>query len=126
MNVTFLKLFIEKYFGVYKMVNWVFPLALLIVFELIADIFAKEWSLKQHTIWLAAASLGAYLIANTFWLFALKNGSGLAKGAMIFSISSAAIAIILGYFIYKESLTTMQLTGLGFGVISLVLLVGEF
>jgi drug/metabolite transporter (DMT)-like permease len=108
------------------MVNWMLPLGLLIFFELVADIFAKEWSLKQHAIWLAVFALVAYLIANTFWLFALKNGSGLAKGAMIFSIASAGIAIILGYFIYKESLTPMQLTGLGFGIISLVLLLGEF
>jgi len=107
-------------------VNWILPLALLIFFELVADVFAKEWSLKQHMMWLAVFALLAYLIANTFWLFALKNGSGLAKGAMIFSIASAGIAILLGYFIYKESITPVQIAGLGFGVVALVLLLGEF
>jgi len=108
------------------MVNWILPLALLIFFELVADIFAKEWSLKQHLVWLAVFALAAYLIANTFWLFALKNGSGLAKGAMIFAIASAGIAVTLGYFVYKEPLSTTQIVGLGFGLVSLVLLLGEF
>lgn len=105
--------------------NWILPLTLLIVFELIADVFAKSWSLNQK-IWLAVFALLAYLIANTFWLFALKNGSGLAKGAMIFSLASALIAIFLGYFIYKESINTLQIVGMILGMVSLVLIFGDF
>jgi drug/metabolite transporter (DMT)-like permease len=68
----------------------------------------------------------AYLVANAFWLFALKNGSGLAKGAVIFSVASAAIAVCLGYFIYREPVTAMQVAGMVLGLVSLVLILGEF
>lgn len=104
--------------------NWLLPLGILVFFESVADILATTWSLKGGWV-LAAGSLIAYMAANTFWLFALKNGSGLAKGAIIFSISSAIVAIILGIFLYKEDVTRYQLAGIGLGVVSLVLIFWE-
>lgn len=100
---------------------WIFPLILLIAFEMVADIFAKEWSLHGNWIRWTGAILG-YVVANIFWLFALKNGSGLARGATIFSVATAIVAVILGYFLYRENLTLIQLVGVGLGVISLVLI----
>ena len=100
---------------------WIIPLLLLILFELVADVLSKEWSLHGNWIRWTGAILG-YIIANVFWLFALKGGSGLAKGAVIFSIASAIIAVLLGVILYKESLTTIQLIGIGIGIISLVLI----
>ncbi len=101
--------------------KWIFPLVLLITFEFIADIFAKQWSLHRG-FWLAAGALASYLIANTFWLFALKNGSGLARGAVLFSVASGVIAIGLGLFLYKEEVSRVQLIGLILGLISIGLL----
>ncbi len=101
--------------------KWILPLTLLITFEFIADIFAKEWSLNR-TVTLAAGALGSYLIANTFWLFALKNGSGLARGAVIFSVASALIAMGLGIFLYKEHITRTQMVGIVLGLISITLI----
>ena len=104
--------------------KWLLPLALLIFFESVADIFAKNWSI-QRTAWLAVVSLSFYVIANSFWLFALKNGSGLGRGAVIFSVVSALIAVILGVIFYKESVNKFQLLGFLFGIISLVLIFWE-
>jgi len=106
------------------MIKWILPLSLLIIFEALADIFAKNWSL-QRSVWLAAASLSLYLIANSFWLFALKNGAGLGRGAVVFSVASAIIAIILGIIFYKEPTSKMQLAGFCIGIISLVLIFWE-
>lgn len=103
---------------------WLLPLSILILFELIADILAKNWSIKGGWF-LATASLGAYLLANTFWLFALKNGSGLGRGAIIFSLVSAIIAILLGAFLYHEKVTTYQMIGMVLGTISLVFIFWE-
>jgi len=103
------------------MMRWLLPLALLIFFESVADIFAKNWSL-QRTAWMAVVSLLFYLIANSFWLFALKNGSGLGRGAVIFSVVSALLAVVLGVIFYKESVNKYQLLGFVFGIISLVLI----
>ena len=101
--------------------NWLLPLLLLIFFEALADILAKTWSLHSVT-WYAVAALLAYLIGNSFWLIALKNGSGLARGAAIFSVASAILAIILGIVLYKESVTRLQIAGMILGIISIALI----
>jgi drug/metabolite transporter (DMT)-like permease len=108
----------------YNTMRWLLPLFLLILFELIADIFAKTWSLRSGW-WYAAGALVSYLICNSFWLIALKNGSGLARGAAIFSVISAILAIVLGVLFYKESITRLQIIGMALGVISVALLFWE-
>jgi len=59
--------------------HWILAISLLILFEIFADIFAKEYSLKQTVLFWALA-LGSYIIANVFWLVAINNGSELARG----------------------------------------------
>lgn len=100
---------------------WIIFLALLILFELIADVFAKEWSLRGSFL-RAFGAIAAYMLANVFWLFALKNGSGLAKGAVIFSVASALVATLLGLLIYREEMDRIQILGIFFGLISIVLI----
>ena|SRR3989344_7494579 len=103
------------------MLRWLIPLIILIAFELIADIFAKEWSLRgSKYFWTGAIS--AYLIGNIFWLYSIRHGSGLARGAIIFSVATATVAILLGVIGYKETLSRTQFFGAILGVISLVLI----
>ncbi len=100
---------------------WIFPLALLIVFEIVADVFAKEWALKSNPIfWIC--SLAGYIVANAFWLYAIKHGSGLARGATIFSVASAILAIIIGLLFYKEQVSLIQAVGMVVGLIAIVLI----
>jgi multidrug transporter EmrE-like cation transporter len=101
--------------------KWLFPLALLVLFELIADMLAKSWSLQRKTI-LAIGALTAYCIGNSFWLFALKNGSGLARGATLFSVMTAVIAIVVGVAIFHESVNKAQWLGIVFGLVAIILL----
>jgi drug/metabolite transporter (DMT)-like permease len=104
--------------------NWIVPLSFLILFELIADIFAKEYSLNNtYTFWFGA--IVSYVIANAFWLNAIKNGSGLGKGAIIFSVVSAVMATIIGIVLYKEVVTKIQLIGIFLGIVSLVFIFWE-
>ncbi len=104
--------------------KWIFPLFILIFFEFIADVLAKSWSLNSKIIF-AVGSLLAYLLANTFWLFALKNGAGLGRGAVIFSVASALIAITLGFFIYHETVSKFQVVGIILGLTSLIFIFWE-
>src|SRR3989344_5185072 len=101
---------------------WIIPLTVLIVFELIADIFAKEWSLGKRSIIYAVLALLSYMLANTSWLIALKNGSGLARGAILFSVASAILATGIGLIFYKEQLSTMQIAGVVLGIFSIFLI----
>ncbi len=102
--------------------NWIIPLSVLIIMELIADILAKEWSLKQNLSYLGVWSIVCYVVANMYWLLALKNGSGLARGAVIFSVASAMIAILIGLAVYKEPVSMYGVTGICLGVLSIVFL----
>ena len=104
---------------------WIIPLVILIFFEAIADILAKEWSLGNKSFFYAGLALAAYLLANSSWLVALKYGSGLARGAIIFSVVSAILASIIGLIFYKEQLTPIQMAGVFFGLFSIFLLVWE-
>ena len=103
---------------------WIFPLTLLIAFELVADIFSKEYSLKGGWL-LWAGAIAGYIIANIFWLSAIKNGSGLARGAIIFSVGSAVVATGIGLLVYNEKVNTLQVIGMLLGIVSLVLIFWE-
>ncbi|MFA5877973.1 MAG: hypothetical protein WC845_01250 [Candidatus Staskawiczbacteria bacterium] len=101
--------------------TWIIPLVFLILFEIIADILAKGWALHGSSIrWIGAIS--AYIIANSFWLIALRQGSGLGRGAVIFSVVSAILAVAVGLLLYKEGFTRIQFVGIFLGLISLILI----
>lgn len=103
---------------------WIIPIAFLILFEIVADIFAKEYALKGHWfLWLSA--ILAYIVANVFWLWSIRTGSGLARGAIIFSVGSAILAIIIGFYFYSESVNKIQIIGMVLGVLSLILVFWE-
>lgn len=103
---------------------WVFFLGLLIVTEAIADIISKEYQIHAGWVRFSGAIL-AYIIANIFWLISLRNGAGLTKGAIIFSVGSAVLAIVIGLALYKEPVTRIQMYGVILGLISIILLVWE-
>ncbi len=91
---------------------------------MLADITSKKWSLGG-SYWVAILAVIFYVIANTFWLFALKNGSGLGRGAVLFSIVSAILAIAIGVGIYREQVNHVQVVGMVVGLVAVVLLVWE-
>lgn len=107
-----------------KNMIWIFGISMVVVCELIADVIAKEYSLKGHWyLWVAA--IVAYIITNTFWLWSIRNGSGLARGALIFSVCSAVGASIIGIYFYGETTNKIQIIGMILGVLSLILIFWE-
>ncbi len=103
---------------------WILFLALLILFEAAADILAKEWSLRGHALrWLGA--IGAYVLANTFWLFSLRSGAQLSRGAIIFSVVSAMLAVVIGIIFYKEQATRLQVAGMFIGIVAITFILWE-
>ena len=99
------------------MADWIIPLLLLIGFEAVADVFSEEFGLHGRSIWWIAAITG-YIIANIFWLYAIRNGSGLARGAVIFSVGSALVAALIGVFFYKEKTGPVAIAGIMLGIVS--------
>jgi len=101
--------------------HWILAISLLILFEVFADIFAKEYSLKQTALFWALA-LGSYIIANVFWLVAINNGSELARGAIIFSVGSAIAATVVGLLMYGEEVNKIQMAGMIVGIVAIGLI----
>lgn len=100
---------------------WLFFLFLLVVFEIIADIFVKEHSIRKTTMTFIVA-LFFYVIANVCWLISMRYTSKLAIGANIFSVCTGLIAALIGVVLYKEELTHTNYIGILLGFLSLVLL----
>lgn len=104
--------------------NWLILISFVIVLEVFADILAKEYALKGNWyFWLG--SLMFYLIATIFWLSSMKNGSGLARGVIIFSVGTTIAAIIAGIIFYSETTNKIQFTGMILGALSLILILWE-
>jgi len=101
--------------------NWLVFLIILIVFEITADIFAKEYSI-QNKIYLFFIAILCYVLANVSWLLSMKEKSQLAISANIFSVATGIVALIIGVYFYNEIITTKQIIGICLGAIALFLL----
>ena len=101
--------------------NWVHYLFLLIVFEIVADVFAKQYSIENKMLFFIIA-LFFYVIANVSWLISMNKKSQLAISANIFSVSTGLIALLIGCLLYGESITVRQLAGIILGIISIILI----
>ena len=101
--------------------RWLYFLLLLVVFELIADILAKQFALNGKLIFAVLSILG-FIAANTAWLISLRTGAELSKGAVLFSVLSAVGAVLIGLLVYKEKATRSQFVGLVLGIVAIALL----
>jgi multidrug transporter EmrE-like cation transporter len=101
--------------------RWLYFLLLLVVFELIADILAKQFALNGKLIFAVLSILG-FIAANTAWLISLRTGAELSKGAVLFSVLSAVGAVLIGLLVYKEKAGPYQLIGLALGIAAIAFL----
>jgi drug/metabolite transporter (DMT)-like permease len=100
---------------------WPVLLVIFITLTLIADIFSKEYSLSGHWYLWILALLG-YTIGNIFWLWGIRSGSGLARGALIYLLVNAIFVFVIGVYFYGETTNRIQIAGMVLGIFSLVLI----
>lgn len=101
--------------------RWLYFLLLLVAFELVADIFAKQFSINGKYVFAVLSILG-FIVANIAWLISLRTGAELGKGAVLFSVLSAIGAVIIGRFLYNENITVYQGVGLVLGIAAIAFL----
>ena len=101
--------------------KWLYFLLLLVAFELIADILAKQFALSGRYLF-ATLSLMGFVAANAAWLVSLRTGAQLGRGAVLFSVLSAIGAVAVAIVLYHEKITLYQGIGLLLGVAALVFL----
>jgi drug/metabolite transporter (DMT)-like permease len=100
---------------------WIIALGLLVTFEAIADILSKEYALHGTFLYWSLSLLG-YVVANIFWLISIRKGSGLARGAILFSVGSAIAAILIGVIKYQEKIGRVEFVGILVGILSIILI----
>jgi multidrug transporter EmrE-like cation transporter len=100
---------------------WLWFLLLLVAFELIADILAKQFGLTGKIIFGVLSILG-YVLANIAWLLSLRSGAELSKGSIIFSALSGVGAVLIGLLVYHERVNMFQLLGVILGIAAIIFL----
>lgn len=101
--------------------RWLYFLLLLVAFELVADILAKQFAISGKYVFAVLSILG-FIAANTAWLISLRTGAELGKGAVLFSVLSGIGAVLIGLFLYHEKVSIYQGIGLLLGVAAIAFL----
>lgn len=103
---------------------WLVYLIILVAFELVADVLAKQFAINGKLIFGVLSILG-YVLANIAWLISLRSGGTLSKGSVIFSALNAVVAVVIGLLIYREKVGPYQLIGLALGIAAIMFLSAE-
>lgn len=99
------------------------PMALVVIAALaviIGDYAAKVWSTGGSPQYLLFAFLG-YLLSAFFYIPSLLK-EGLIITSVVWSILSISGFLVVGYVIFKEPLSTLQMFAVALGVCSIFLL----
>ena len=89
------------------------------IFEVLGDFLFKKWVLVDQK-WFLIVGIVAYLISTVIWAFSLKTES-LSKAIAIFTVLSIIIVDLMGVYVFKEHLSTLNVTGIALGVVSIIL-----
>jgi multidrug transporter EmrE-like cation transporter len=101
--------------------TWLTFVLILVVFELIADVLAKQFALNGKPF-IAVLSILGYVAANIAWIISLRNGGELGKGAILFAALSGIIAVVIGVLVYRVKASPYQFIGMGLGIMAIVFL----
>jgi cell division protein FtsW (lipid II flippase) len=98
----------------------------LIIIGLIAttamgDYYSKMWSLSPGFPAFVRV-LVSYSLGVGFWLILLRDTGNLARAGLIWGLSATAVLLVISQVAFQECLTLRQWIGIGFGTISMVLL----
>lgn len=101
--------------------TWLAFILILVLFEVIADVLAKQFALNGKLV-LAVLSILGYVAANIAWLISLRSGGELGKGAVIFAALSSIAAVVIGLLVYREKASPYQLIGMILGIVAIIFL----
>lgn len=80
--------------------------------EVVGDVYLK----KQQF----ALGLFIYFLGSCFWAMSLKEVD-LSKGIVVFTVVNLLLVVAVGVFQFNEILTPKQMLGVGFALLSLIL-----
>jgi multidrug transporter EmrE-like cation transporter len=101
----------EKYFAIVG----------LVITTALGDYYSKCYS-QSPALGSAAAAMSSYLVSLAFWFALLRGTQNLARAGLIWGVSATAGVLVISQLFFQECLTWRQWTGVGFGIVSLTLL----
>jgi drug/metabolite transporter (DMT)-like permease len=101
---------------------WIFFIVAMVLVDVLYTSTAKYWSQHVEKWYLPLIAFIFLIGTNIFFLFALKSGSGLARGTTYFGVLSSILTILIAWFFFKETFTYAQWAGVTLGVLALYLL----
>ncbi len=100
---------------------WFALFLVFLVFEQAANVLGKHFALSGRYRF-AVFSLLSFIACELPWIFSLRTGLELSKGAVLFSVVPAIFAVLIGSLVYKEKATRSQFVGLMLGILAIALL----
>ena len=101
--------------------TWLTFILILVLFEVIADVLAKQYALNGKLVFAVLSVIG-YVAANIAWIVSLRSGGELSRGAVIFAALSGIAAVVIGLLVYREKAGPYQLIGMVLGIVAIVFL----
>jgi len=93
---------------------------LLIIVEILAWYFLKKQHIEENDTYMF---LFFFFFALIPWiLIQLVKLEGIAITNVYWNIASTMLVILLGYFVFKEKINSVQYIGVGLGILSIALL----
>ena|SRR5581483_6678886 len=105
-------------------INWQIILAVVVnlTFSTLGDTSAKLWGLTSNQRWFYIG-LPINLVTVIAFMFIVRLG-GLAIPTTIVLILTILINVILGFLIFKETVSIEQFVGIGLAIVAIPLLLG--
>lgn len=88
--------------------------------ESVADAMFEKWSLVGKNYFLIVGLL-IYAVSSAFWAYSLKYQT-LSKGIVMFNVVNVVLGVVIGILYFKEALTGLNIAGIAFGILSVILL----
>lgn len=95
-------------------------IAVAVVFEIVADVLLKRWSIENRWPVLAGGLL-LYFIGTVFWAYSLRYEQ-LSRAIVIFTVVNLVVISLVGVLLFDEKLSLWNKAGIGLGVVSVLLL----
>lgn len=86
----------------------------------IGDVVMKKW-VANNNLFLFISGLAIYLVGLIFLAYSFKY-KNIAAASTIFVIFNIITLSIVSWFYFKETLSTLQLVGIVFGIFSILCL----
>ena len=96
-------------------------IALSSIFYALGECLSKLYALHQNK-WTAFGVMLSYAICSLLWLPAIVEKKDLIVVSSVWLIFATIVTVLLGFFIFEERLSLIQISGVILGVIALLCL----